>query len=166
MMLATADYVPVSFWSVATSGASESARFVAAQLLRGRIEAERSQTLGAGMDRLRQDIFRVAGECSKPGWDGYGAEPISAKTFLQVQRFINALPLGMPLPSVGAEADGHMTLEWYQNPSRVLSVSISPEGDVHYAALLGLPTRLSGTLPFLGEMPEEILRIVRRLFAA
>ena len=81
MMFAVADYVPTSFWSVATNGASESARFIAEQLLRGRIEAERSQTLGAGMDRLRQDAFRIAGECSKQGWDGYGADPVSAKTF-------------------------------------------------------------------------------------
>lgn len=166
MILANMDYAPASFWSVATNGASESARFIAKQLLRGWIKTECSQTLGAGLDRLRQNAFRIADECSKQGWDGYGAAPISAKTFLQVQRFIDAIPRGIPLPSVGAESDGHMTLEWYQNPSRVLSVSISPEGDVPYAALLGLPTRVSGSLPFLGEIPDEILRIVRRLFAA
>lgn len=49
MMLANMDYAPASFWSVATNGASESARFIAEQLLRGRIKTERSQTLGAGV---------------------------------------------------------------------------------------------------------------------
>jgi hypothetical protein len=67
------------------------------------------------------------------------------------------------MPTVGAEADGHLALDWYASPSRVVSVSISPEGDVHYAALLGGAGRRSGTEAFLGDVPSDLLELIRRI---
>jgi hypothetical protein len=104
--------------------------------------------------------------CLKRGWDGYFAEPVSWDTFSNASRFLEALPHGFPMPTVGAEADGHITLEWYRNPNRVVSFSISPEGDIHYAALLGGIIRRNGTEMFLGEVPLDLLQLVRRVMAA
>ena len=84
---------------------------------------------------------------------------------LRARGVFEALPLGTPPPTVGAETDGHLTLEWYRSTNRVLSVSVSPEGLIYYAALLGTSKR-SGTEPFRGEIPEDIMRITHRLFAA
>ena len=52
-------------------------------------------------------------------------------------RFIQNLPLGFPQPEVSAEPDGHINLEWYRNPRRVISVSIAPNNRLHWAALIG-----------------------------
>ena len=67
----------------------------------------------------------------------------------------------MAAPSVGAEPDGQITFEWYQSQRRILSVSVSQEGDLHYAALLGYSRRY-GTEPFFGEIPADILKLVHR----
>ncbi len=76
--------------------------------------------------------------------------------------FIHALPLGYPLPSVGAEPDGHLTLEWYRNPRWILSVSISPEGILYYAALFG--TRdVQGSARFWVEIPQPILELIKEV---
>lgn len=48
-------------------------------------------------------------------------------------RFIQKLPLGFPQPEVSSEPDGHINLEWYRLPRQVLSVSISPNGRLHWA---------------------------------
>ena len=52
-------------------------------------------------------------------------------------RLIEALPHGFPSPTVTAEPDGYLNLEWYRNPRRLLSVSISPQSSLYWAALIG-----------------------------
>ncbi len=97
-----------------------------------------------------------------PNWDGYGAEPLRMETVQKARRFLDSLPLGFPAPTLGAEPDGQITLEWYQSQRRTLSISVSPEGDLHYAALLG-HNKAYGTESFSGEIPKRILELVRSL---
>jgi hypothetical protein len=103
-------------------------------------------------------------ECQQPNWDGYGTEPVAEDTYRFAYRFLESLPLGTPSSSVGAEADGHLTFEWYQGTDRLLSVSINPDGIIYYAALLGRSKRF-GTGAFHGEVPENVLSIIRKLYA-
>jgi hypothetical protein len=128
---------------------------------------ERSSSIsgGEGREALFQDLVDQYESCSRPNWDGQGALPVSQETYCCAYRFVEALPPGVKLPTVGAEPDGHLTLEWYRNPSRVLSVSIGPEGDLHYAALLGSSGKSAGTLAFLGDVPQELLAKIRRIAA-
>jgi hypothetical protein len=44
-------------------------------------------------------------------------------------------------------------------------VSITPEGDLHYAALIG-PNKAYGTEVFFGEVPAGILDLIRRVYLA
>ena len=70
------------------------------------------------------------------------------------------------MPTVGAESDGDITLEWYSSPEKVISVSISPDGDLNYASLLGTSSRRNGAEPFLGEVPSDLLNLIRRVVQA
>jgi hypothetical protein len=115
-----------------------------------------------GMVVATEELATIAQECSSANWDGYGAAPVSEETFDQASAFLESLPLGTPAPSVGAEPDGHLTLEWYRSPRLTLSVSASPDGDLHYAALVG-PAKAYGTEPFLGEVPQVILDLIHRV---
>ncbi|MCL4741158.1 MAG: hypothetical protein KJZ54_03055 [Phycisphaerales bacterium] len=115
-----------------------------------------------GLEDLFADLWRLTNECARPGWDGYEAEPISPGSIDHAARLLRALPLGTPRPSVGAEPDGQVTLEWYSSPRRVLSVSVSPDGNLHYAALLGAVQQY-GTEPFFGDLPAAILDLIRRV---
>ena len=110
------------------------------------------------------DLYKTVEQCSSANWDGYGATPVTRETFMQVCNFMEALPLGTTAPSVGAEPDGNLTLEWYRSPSRILSVSISPEGELNYAALLG-HRKTYGTEPFCVEVHSIILDIIRQVLS-
>jgi hypothetical protein len=165
MTLATLDSPQLSYGGAPTRGAGPEARFIAKQSEEGRRRLREAHSIGLGAERAFEELFVVARECGTPNWDGYGAEAVQEETCWQAYHFLEALPLGIPVPTVGAEADGHLTLEWYRNPARVLSVSISPNGMLYYAALVGSSKR-SGTEPFLGEVPEDILHIIRRVFSA
>ena len=165
MTFATLDSPQLSYGAAPTRGASDEARFIARESEEGRRRLRETQSIGLGADRAFEELFVVARECRAANWDGYGAEAVQEETYWQAYQFLGALPLGIPAPTAGAEADGHLTLEWYQNPGRVLSVSISPNGMIYYAALIGSSKR-SGTEPFLGEVPEDVLHIIRRVFSA
>src|SRR6266511_2268159 len=95
-----------------------------------------------------EELLKTFEECREANWDGHGAQAVHEETCHLARQFLAALPLSTPLPSIGAEPDGQITVEWYRSPQRTLSVSISPEGELHYAALLG-STKAYGTEPFV-----------------
>lgn len=162
MTIATARQTTTSYRGPQTFGYSADADYVVKRVAQGLAQLRKSNSFGAGIETATQELHEVAKECSSINWDGYGAASVEQETIRQAERFLNALPLGMAAPSVGAEPDGQITFEWYQSPRRILSVSISPEGDLHYAALLGYRKRY-GTEPFFGDIPSDVLKLVHRV---
>jgi hypothetical protein len=108
------------------------------------------------------EIISTWQSCKVANWDGEGAEPVQDQTTLNALNLIDALPLGYPLPSVGVEPDGHLTLEWYRHPRWTLSVSISPSGLLYYAALFG-SNESKGVERFIGFFPAILLDLIQRV---
>jgi hypothetical protein len=121
-----------------------------------------SQSVVLGKQSAYNELIELWDECQTPDWDGYDALPIKEKTFNNAWAVIEALPLGCPLPSFGAEPDGHITLEWYRHPRWILSISVSPEGYLYYAALFG-DSSVKGADTFLGKIPTTILNLIERV---
>lgn len=111
------------------------------------------------------ELFSVWNECKISNWDGYQAFPVKEETLFNTYSFIEALPLGTSLPSIGVEPDGHLTLEWYQHPRWTLSISISPECNLYYAALFGESVE-RGSEVFAGIVPRTILDLIQRVCIA
>ncbi|MBI4745270.1 MAG: hypothetical protein HY786_01685 [Deltaproteobacteria bacterium] len=155
-------YANFALSPVSTRAASETARYIAEQSIEERRRLQAAYSLGLGVMANFDELYKMVKQCSVANWDGYGAAPVPDRTGLHTKEFLEALPLGTIAPTVGAEPDGHITLEWYKSPRRTLSISISPEGELHYAALLG-PEKKYGTKPFWGEVPEDIMRIIRQV---
>lgn len=151
--------------AVTTQGASDAAQFVAAKAEQGRQHLQGSYFFGLGGRGVFDELYSMTIKCLVSNWDGYGAAPVTIEAYALACQFLLALPLGIAAPSVGAEPDGHLTLEWYRSPRRLLSVSISPDGDLHYAALLG-PSKAYGTEAFFGDVPRTILDLIDRVQAA
>jgi hypothetical protein len=142
-------------------GFSEEARSIARAARNQKRESRKSATLGnkAAIDELGA----AWEECRQEGWDGYSAQPVTQDTLRNAYIFLEALPLGVPVPSVAAEPDGELAFEWHLSARRTLSVSVTPDGDLHYAGLFG-PNRVYGTEAFFGRIPETILNLVRRVY--
>lgn len=155
-------YANLALSPISTRAASETARYITEQSNEERRRLQAAYSLGLGVMADFDELHTTAKQCGVANWDGYGASPVTYKTFLQAKDFLEALPLRTPAPTVGAEPDGHITMEWYKSPRRTLSVSISPEGELHYAALLGHKKRY-GTEPFWGEVPDVIMDIIRQV---
>lgn len=130
------------------------------QVARAPQQAMRDTVLGH--KESLEELAEVWNDCRHPGWDGYDGIAVEQDTLRNAYMLIESLPLGFPRPSIGAEPDGQLTLEWRKSSRRVLSVSVDPDGYLHYAGLYG-PGRRYGTLPFYSTAPRELLELVRDL---
>lgn len=148
-------------WSV-SRGVSEEAAITDREASKGLERLRQSHTFGEGRRRALAALEYVRATCASPGWDGAGAAPVAATTYVLALRVLDSLPLGLPAPTVSAEPDGHVTFEWHRTASWTLSVSISPDAELHYAALLGDSTQY-GTEPFFGDVPERIAELIARV---
>jgi hypothetical protein len=113
--------------------------------------------------RVFEELASVAHECRDANWDGFGSAAVTQDTLHAACCFLEALPLGFPAPSIGAEPDGQLTLEWHLSARCTLSISVGPDRELHYAALSG-SNRDYGTDLFSGDIPESILANIRRVY--
>ncbi len=157
--------VALTVGGTGTCGYSETAQYVLSQRLNSFNELRKPEFYFSLMKRVLPELQEISKETSAPGWDGYDAAPITEQTIVQSEAFLQTLPNTFPVPSVGAEPDGHVTFEWHRSSRRTLSVSVSPTGELHYAALLG-PNKAFGKEIFYGEMPKGILDLIQRVYAA
>jgi hypothetical protein len=143
-------------------GVSDAARVIAAAQRQSRQHQASAVTFSkeAACDELI-DVWKA---CHRENWDRSGAQAVASITLDLARQFLNALPPGYPLPSVGAEPDGHVTLEWYRATERLLSVSVSPQGTLFYAALLG-DEDPRGSCRFDREVPATILYWMGRILS-
>ena len=144
-------------------GFSKEAQYIDRQSLNSVRNLHDFSALGSE-NTVRDELATVWEECREPNWDGFAALPVTQDTLRNAYLFLEALPFGFPQPSVGAEPDGDLTLEWHRSSRRTLSVSINAYGDLNYAALLG-PNRTYGTETFFGDVPDAILSLIRRVHA-
>lgn len=147
-----------------TPGFSDAALYVEHSTQRSRRQLQGANVFGID-GALRDELATVWEECRQPNWDGFQAIPIDQDGLRSAYVFLESLPLGFPAPSIGAEPDGAITLEWYHSERRTLSVSVSSADELHYAALLGL-NRVYGTEAFFGDVPGSILDLIRKVYVA
>ena len=79
------------------------------------------QDLGT-CDRLQQIFDQY------PDWDGHGANPVNAESFLRVRDFVMKLPDDVKKPAVVPEPDGDAVMEWTKDGHHVCIVGIEPTG--------------------------------------
>ena len=119
------------------------------------------------LDNARITLLTALGEtwqrCQQPNWDGDGAEAISAETHEIARRLLESLPSDMPLPSISGEPDGQLNFEWYQAPRRLLSVSISADSTLFWAALIGSEDP-RGSCQFVDRFPQSLLYWIGQVY--
>lgn len=147
--------------SIGTSGLSEAAKILQ-QTQRGiELRCKYAVTLSR---QEAMDAVWEAWQATEEGWKSADDETAISKEVRDTAiRFVEALPLGFPQPSVSAEPDGHINLEWYRNPRRVISVSVAPSDRLHWAALIGSESP-RGAVRFIDRVPESILHYIARVF--
>jgi hypothetical protein len=117
-------------------------------------------------DLKTSQIWSLAAECAREGWDGNDAKSIDRRACVAAADFIRALPDSVPLPEPAPEPDGSVSLDWIQSRNRLLSLSVGASNRLAFAWLDG-PNKGHGTTSFDGKtIPPEILEGVKRIVDA
>jgi hypothetical protein len=162
--------VAVSDWSDALQAASD--RAVSQEAKRSRLvrrfvrRVTPSESVDQAYENCLQALREAFEESSRPGWDAYGAHPVSEATLARALAFLDALPSTLLWPEISPHPDGELAFEWSFGPRRLLTVSVNESGRLSYAALFGR-ARVHGTEFFLDDaFPDQIALALRRLYSA
>ena len=122
------------------------------------------QLSGTSPRRLAEafgELRDILVECSRPGWDGYDAEPVDRLSVHKASRFLRALPANTTSPQLSVDPDGEVSMDWVGTSDTLFSVSIRGDGRLSYAGRFGI-RRARGTEYLSDEIPREVMDYVRR----
>jgi hypothetical protein len=122
----------------------------------------RSESVTFSDHPLHDQLIDVFGECSEPNWDGVSAQAVTQQTLMIAFNLLRLMPKRFRNPTVAGESDGHVSFEWYVSPRRILNLSISPEGKLHWAALIGSEDP-RGSCQFYDEIPKTLEYLLGRV---
>jgi hypothetical protein len=108
-------------------------------------------------------VRRLREECGEAGWDGYSAAPISAAVESHAVRFVLKLPVYLPAPDVTPDRDGEISFDWWFGPNAQFGVSVSREGNLSYAGVIGKGVKRHGMEPLGEAVPSYILSTIEDL---
>lgn len=100
-------------------------------------------------------------EATQPGWNGYGARPVTAAAAVRALQFISLFPTTLPPPDVSADANGRLHFEWHPGPGRAFVVSVGPSDMIYYAGLFGR-SKVHGTEELGHELSPAVLANLAR----
>jgi len=98
-------------------------------------------------------------------WVYEGNSEITDEVILLAKSFLEALPPQYQNPDITPEPDGHIMLEWFTSKRQLLTISINPDGRLHWSALIGNDDP-RGTTRFLGTMPDLLHHLLTRVVKA
>lgn len=124
----------------------------------------RSLTLREPVVAALRALEAARASASVEDWDGQGATRVSFSSYLHAGAFVRALPRLVPVPDVGVDPDGEVSIEWSFGPRSVLTVSVGNDGRLSYSALIGL-SKVRGTEWLVDGVPRPIIDVLGRLLA-
>ncbi|MFC1758148.1 hypothetical protein ACFL2H_05185 [Planctomycetota bacterium] len=111
---------------------------------------------------LDDQLIDAYAEACEPNWEGEGSIRVEPSTLQLAKEFVESLPRKYQIPEISPEPDGHVNLEWYNGKRRLLSVSVNPDGRLHWASLIGTEDP-RGSCVFFGEAPKTLLHLLSRV---
>jgi len=105
---------------------------------------------------LSSELDDIYNECSVPNWDGYGAKPAYRSVRKTVEKFLDALPVDIMDPEIGADPDGEISLDWCLAQNKMFTISIGRNNRIAYAFLDG-DKRRNGLDFFKGAVPQDLI---------
>lgn len=145
-----------------SSGAGRWSDFVHELAAHTQQQMRESIVLYGDVLEVEREIWSVAAGASHENWDGDGAAAVTARTAECAVLFARALPGAIPIPEVYAESRGEITFEWYAGPRKTIMFSVFNSGEIGYAALVG-EEKGAGRVPFVGELPQVALALLRKV---
>ncbi|TKS64858.1 MAG: hypothetical protein EWM73_00058 [Nitrospira sp.] len=148
------------------TGSGPSALFERAKEKGGVLSESNGQTTEpvslAWKELLRDEILDIASACSREGWDGEEAVPISSASVGRAIRLIYLAPDVVRPPEAVPSVDGEIAFEWRFGKYRRLSLLVHGDEIVFSAILGALNNRESASKPFVDGWPTRLTEILTK----
>jgi hypothetical protein len=112
-------------------------------------------TLSPARQALLTELERALHGAAVDDWDGYGGAAVTVEARKGVRRFIALLSSDIPDPEITPGSRGEVTLDWYEGPRMIFSVSIADAQRLHYAGLFG-ESKAYGTESLGADLPQSV----------
>lgn len=99
---------------------------------------------GEALRHLKLALAETVKEARSDNWDGYGGRAITDAVIKEAIRFMELLPLDVPVPDIAPSAAGELTFNWYCGDRKTLSASIGAGARLAFAGLFGSGPRVHG----------------------
>lgn len=133
-----------------------------------RLSQQILDALGAGPDDRSVSMgqrFRELDQIAARTASGEG-DPVPMSAVNLAKDFLALLPRTYPVPEVLADTDGDVLIEWRSARDYIVTVSVSGDGQIHFAGLFGGQS-VYGTEKSLGDsVPRPIAMCLQSLNAA
>src|SRR2546422_7576662 len=90
------------------------------------VQTDNASSSSSPVKKSLTDLNTLFQTCAAADWDGYKALPVKPESYQNAKRFLQTVDGAWPEPSVSADPDGEISLEWYRDPRLPFSVSIGP----------------------------------------
>lgn len=126
----------------------------------------KTETFSRPIEETIDALKEVYNECSIEDWDGFSALPVSEDAVSDAAKLIYLLPSNMtfPMPTITADPNGEIALEWYRGSRSIFVVSVSGNSEIVYAGLYGT-NKTHGIEYFGSSLPSVIISNLKRLFS-
>lgn len=149
--------VPPKAAYVQYESATSTEGYVVADYMKTLPEALQQSENLFGRKRASLSVLHEIGRvCTKPDWDGEGADPVPSKVVQFAKDLILALPSWIPTPDITAEATGTISFDWTVSALDYLNMAITETPKLVYIFSLGDHYE-SGLRDFTGILPSDLL---------
>lgn len=103
-------------------------------------------------ETLSGSLLQLAEEFREENWDNEGALALGSDTVLLAQQIIGEFPTDINEPEVSVTPHGELDFDWTLSPSKIVTVSACPTGEIAFAAMID-NTRARGREVWNGHLP-------------
>lgn len=155
------------FWTVPSGrGVDEKSSKIAKDIEKAIAQLRESVTITYGrfLVEMRSALKEIYRECSKAGWDGYGAHAITEGAYEEAIKIIDLLPSSFPAPEIVAEPTGDIGFEWHKGTEQIFALSVTGKNRIIYAGIFA-GNKEHGSIYFEETLPLVIKQHLKRLYS-
>jgi hypothetical protein len=125
-------------------------------------EFRNSVTLGEPKRVAQQALDAACIAAQEDNWDGMGSAQVEPSTYSYASQFLHILPAHLPVTDIAVDTDGEILFEWDHGPRKTFSVSVSRDGTLTFAGLIG-QAKIHGTEHLHEALPLVVAHFLERV---
>lgn len=115
---------------------------------------------------LGETLQSIGEKANYEGWSGADSRSVQRDALRITGNLLLGLPTSLPLPEIGADSEGEVTLDWVSSSNQHLTLSIDMHGRILFAGRVGTERITPGEIRYTQGFPYPIEALLVRMFTS